>query len=203
MKRPMRNPILAVSCLAIAVGAAPAAACDGKAEVEAAFVEQQKQSWRTEVLTKSPDGADQHQHVDFQPPDKIYRKATVGEESIETIGIGKTAWNHIESDGGWQELPAMHARVVTLQIQEAFAPPRVTADFNCLGTVTYDGKSFRAYQTTPEKIGSGEMLARTIYVDPETGRPAFNIVGTPDGSSDPIVKSIYTYPSDIKIESPL
>lgn len=197
----MRTPILAVCSLVIAAGAAPAAACDGKAEVEAAFVAQHKKPWRTVVLTKGPDGTDQRQHVDFQPPDKIYRKATAGDEAIETIGIGKTAWNHTEG-GGWEELPLMHSRTVMLQIQEAFAPPRVTAEFNCLGTVTYDGKSFRGYQTIPEKIASGETLARTVYIDPETGLPAFNIVGAPDGSGEALVTSIYTYPTDIKIERP-
>lgn len=96
----------------------------------------------------------------------------------------------------------MHARVVTLQVQEAFAPPRVTAEFNCLGTVTFEGKSYRAYQTTPEKVDTGQVLARTIYVDPETGLPAFNIVGAPDGSGDPVVRGAFSYPTDINIQSP-
>lgn len=198
----MRTPYLALSCLALVAHAAPAAACDGKAEVEAAFVKQQQQPWRTEVLSRSQDGTEQHQRFDFQPPDKMYRKATVGSESIETIGISKWAWSNLGSGSGWEELQPMHARVVTLQVQEAFAPPRVTAEFGCLGTVTFEGRSYRAYQTTPEKVDTGEVLARTIYVDPDTGLPAFNIVGAPDGSGEPVVKGAFTYPSDIRIESP-
>lgn len=198
----MRIPFIALSCAALAAGVPAAVACDGKADVEAAFVKQQKQPWRTEVVTKGQDGTEQRQRFDFQPPDKMYRKATAGGESIETIGISKWAWSNLGSGAGWEELQPMHARVVTLQVEEAFAPPRVTADFNCLGDVTLDGKSYRAYQTTPEKIATGETLARTIYVDPATGLPAFNIVGPPDASGDPVVKGVFTYPTDIKIERP-
>lgn len=198
----MRIHLLLASALALAAQAPAAIACDGKAEVEAAFVKQQKQPWRTEVLTKGQDGSEQHQRFDFQPPDRMYRKATAGGESIETIGISRWAWSNLGSGAGWEELQPMQARVVTLQVQEAFMPPRVTAEFNCLGTVTFEGKSYRAYQTTPEKIDTGQTLARTIYVDPDTGLPAFNIVGAPDGSGDPVVKGVFSYPTDIKIESP-
>lgn len=199
----MRSHLLALSALALAAYAAPAAAaCDGKAEVEAAFVKQQKQPWRTQILTKGQDGTDQHQVFDFQPPDKMYRKATAGGDSMETIGISKWAWMNPGSRGGWEELQPMQARVVTLQIAEAFAPPRVTAEYNCLGSVTFAGRSYKAYQTTPETIEGGALLARTIYVDPDTGLPAFNVVGAPDGSGEAVVKGTFTYPSDIRIERP-
>ncbi|MBN8911965.1 MAG: hypothetical protein J0H65_07885 [Rhizobiales bacterium] len=198
----MRTAGIAIALAALAASAPTASACDGKADVEAAFIKQQKQPWRTEVVTKAQDGTEQLQRFDFQPPDKMYRKASAGGESIETIGISKWAWSNLGSGAGWEELQPMHARVVTLQVEEAFAPPRVTADFNCLGDVTVEGKSYRAYQTTPEKIATGETLARTIYIDPETGLPAFNIVGAPDASGDPVVKGVFTYPSDIKIEKP-
>ncbi|WP_072391357.1 hypothetical protein [Hyphomicrobium sp. CS1GBMeth3] len=198
----MRRLFFAVSALALAAPAAPVAACDGKAEVEAAFVKQQKQPWRTEVETPGQDGSPQLQQFDFQPPDRMYRKATSGGESIETIGISKWAWSNLGSGAGWEELQPMHSRVVTLQVQEAFMPPRVTADFKCLGTVTFEGKSYRGYQTTPEKVETGQVLARTIYIDPETGLPAFNIVGAPDGSGEPVVRGAFSYPADIDIKSP-
>ncbi|MCC7253986.1 hypothetical protein [Hyphomicrobium sp.] len=198
----MRTLCLVASFLALAATAPSVIACDGKAEVEAAFIKQQKQPWRTEVVTQAQDGTEQRQRFDFQPPDKMYRKATAGGESIETIGISKWAWSNLGSGAGWEELQPMHARVVTLQVQEAFAPPRVTADFACLGDVTFEGKAYRAYQTAPEKVDTGEVLARTIYVDPETGLPAFNVVGAPDASGDPIVKGVFTYPTDINIEKP-
>lgn len=199
----MRTCFLALSFVALVAHAPSVLACDGKAEVEAAFLKQQQQPWRTHILAKGEDGTEQQQVFDFQPPDKMYRKATAGNESIETIGIGKWAWSNLGSGSGWEELQPMFARVVTIQVQEAFAPPRVTADFTCLGTVTVDGKSYLGYQTTPEKDQQGHELARTIYVDPESGLPAFNIVGPPGGNGEPLLKGAFTYPTDIKIENPL
>jgi hypothetical protein len=195
--------VVAISLAALAAGTPAAFACDGKAEVEAAFIKQQKQPWRTEIVTRSETGETQEQVFDFQPPDKMYRKASANGESIETIGIGKWAWSNLGSGAGWEELQPMFARVVTIQVQEAFAPPRVTADFTCLGTVTVDGKSYLGYQTAPEKDQQGHELARTIYVDPATGLPAFNIVGPPGGNGEPLVKGAFTYPTDINIENPL
>jgi hypothetical protein len=195
--------VVALSLAALAAGTPAAFACDGKAEVEAAFIKQQKQPWRTEIVTRSETGETQEQVFDFQPPDKMYRKASANGESIETIGIGKWAWSNLGSGAGWEELQPMFARVVTIQVQEAFAPPRVTADFTCLGTVTVDGKSYLGYQTAPEKDQQGHELARTIYVDPATGLPAFNIVGPPGGNGEPLVKGVFTYPTDINIENPL
>ncbi len=196
----MRRLTLAVSALTLAAYAVPAAACDGKAEVQAAFVKQQKQPWRTEVQTPTQDGEIQHQQFDFQPPDKMYRKAVVAGQSIETIGISKWAWS--SSGGGWEELQPMHARGVTLQVEQAFMPPQVTGDFQCLGKVTFEGKSYLGYQTAPEKVETGQVLARTIYVDPETGLPAFNIVGAPGGNGEFVVKGAFSYPTDIDIKSP-
>lgn len=189
--------------LAALIVAPPAFACDGKAEVEAAFVKQQAQPWRTEISAKGETGEIQTQTFDFQPPDKMYRKASSGGESIETIGIGKWAWSNLGSGAGWEELKPMFAGVVTLQVREAFMPPRVTAEFTCLGDVTMDGKSYFGYQTAPEKDQQGNELARTIYVDMDTGLPAFNIVGPPGGKGDPLVKGAFSYPTDIKIENPL
>jgi hypothetical protein len=198
----MRIAKVALAFAAAAACAPAAFACDGKADVEAAFVKQQKQPWRTEIVMKASDGADQVQRIDFQPPDRMYRKATARGESVETIGISKSAWGNQGEGAGWQDLDPAEASVVTLHVEEAFVPPRVTADFKCLGDVTFEGKAYRAYQTTPEKIASGDMIARTIYVDPDTGLPAFNVVGAPDGSGEPLVMSTFSYPTDIRIEKP-
>lgn len=199
----MRIAGITLALAAIAASAPSVFACDGKAELEAAFAKQQKQPWRTEVVTQGADGDTQHQTIDFQPPDRMYRKASANGDSIETIGIGTWAWSNLGSGSGWEELQPMHARVVTIQIQEAFVPPRVSAEFTCLGNVTVDGKSYLGYQTTPEKDKQGNELARTIYIDAATGLPAFNIIGAPDGKSEPLVKGTFSYPTDINIQNPL
>ena len=67
--------------------------------------------------------------------------------------------------------------MIAEHIQQAVtAPPKAGADFSCLGKVAYDGKDYLAYRTAPEKTEKGAELARTIYVDPATGLPAFNVI---------------------------
>jgi hypothetical protein len=194
----MRTYFLALAAL---VACAPhALACDGKAEVEAAFVNQHKQPWRTETTGKSDTGVPQSQTFDYQPPDRMYRKVVSGDEAVETIGIGKKAWTNVK--GGWEEMVAELAMLVSTHIKGAVAPPRVSVEFKCLDAVTYDGKSYTGYQTVPETV-EGRELARTILVDPDKKLPVFNIIAAPDLSGGPLVKETYSYPADIKIESPL
>jgi hypothetical protein len=153
-----------------------------------------------ETAGKSDTGIAQSQTFDYQPPDRMYRKVVSGDEAVETIAVGKTAWTNVK--GGWEEMKAELAHLVTSHIKSAIAPPKVSVEFKCLGAVTYEGKSYLGYQTVPETV-EGKVLARTIYVDAEKKLPVFNIIGAPDGSGEPLMKEVFTYPADIKIESPL
>ncbi|WP_439543853.1 hypothetical protein [Hyphomicrobium sp.] len=189
--------ILPLALLAAPVGAAQA--CEGKAEIEAAFTAQHQNPWRTESASKSDTGIEQSQTFDFQPPDRIYRKVTSGTETVETVGVGKQAWTN--ATGVWEEMKAELANLVAAHMKTNFAPPRVSVVFKCLGSVDYSGKKLLGYQTEPETV-EGKVVARTIYVDPDTKLPAFNVVGTVDGSEE-IMKEAYSYPTDVKIEKPL
>jgi hypothetical protein len=42
---------------------------------------------------------------------------------------------------------------------------------------------------------------RTIYVDPETGLPAINIVAEDKPDAAPLFHGTYTYPTDLVIEA--
>ena len=53
-----------------------------------------------------------------------------------------------------------------------------------------------------EKTEKGTELARTIYVDPATGLPAFNVIAEVKDGAEPLLKESYTYPTDIVIEKP-
>lgn len=197
----MRKTLLATLSFAAVAAMSPSAfACDAKTDVEAAFNEQHKAPWRTEIVSKSDTGIVQTQQFDFQPPDRIYRKVTAGEEKAETIGVGQAAWSN--EGAGWQEMKKGVADLVVTHLRSTLAPAKVSVEFKCLDKVTYDGKSYLGYQTMPEEV-EGKTLARTILVDPETKRPAFNIVTAPDLSGEPMLKEAYSYPTDIKIESPL
>lgn len=195
----MHLKLFAISLLATGVSAHVAQACDGRAEVEAAFLKQHEKPWRTRIASTGDGGQAQEQIYDYQPPDRLHRIVKVGEETAETIGAGKRAWG---SQGGvWKELEGPYARVVYTHMQATFAPPRASAEFNCLGEVEYQGVTYRGYQTPPEKMDNGMMVARTIYVDPKTGLPAYNIIGTVD-DKETLHKEEHTYPADINITPP-
>jgi len=196
----MRLSLITLSIVTLATAAPAASACDGKAELEAAFTKQHAQPWRTEVASRSDTGVEQKQQFDFQPPDRIYRKVTSGEESAETIGIGKVAWSN--EGAGWQEMKSGIADLIRNHMKSAFAPAQVTVEFKCLGDMTYDGKTYVGFQTIAETV-EGKSLARTILLDPDTRRPAFNIVAAPDLAGEPLMKEAYSYPTDISIEKPL
>ncbi len=196
----MRLKLLTIPLFALGSFAPGAHACDGRAEVEAAFVKQHEGPWRTRILSKSDAGIDQEQIYDYQPPDRMHRTVKVADQTVETIGVGRWAWS---ADGGaWRELDAAYARVVVTHMHAALAPPKASVDFNCLGKVEFGGKTYLGYQTTPEKIEGDKVVARTIYVDPETGRPAYNVVGAPDGSEE-LLKEEHSYPGDINIIPPV
>jgi hypothetical protein len=195
----MRTRLLIIPLAVLASDVTAVQACDSKAEIEAAFTAQHQQPWRTENATKSDTGIEQSQTFDFQPPDRIYRKVTSGTESVETIGVGKQAWTN--ATGAWEEMKAELALLVSTHMKTTFAPPRVSVAFKCLGPVEFGGRKLIGYQTEPETV-EGKVVARTIYVDPETKLPAFNVVGTVDGKEE-LLKEVYSYPKDVKIEKPL
>lgn len=190
----------ALSTSALLALASQASACNAKADVEAAFNAQHSAPWRIETRSTSDTGIAQSQQFDIQPPDRIYRKVVSGEETAETIAVGKTGW--LNEGAGWQEMKQGLTDIVRTQLRSMIAPAQVSVEFKCLETVAYEGKSYIAYQTVPETV-QGKTLARTILVDVHTKRPAFNIIAAPDLSGEPLMREAYSYPADIKIESPL
>ena len=90
-----------------------------------------------------------------------------------------------------------------LRIEELRAISRAV---NLLNKSTIDGKEYVAYRSV-EKSGAdarGSMVTRpvhrTIYVDPETGLPAVNIVVEDKPGATPLFRGVYAYPSDLEIE---
>lgn len=182
----------------------PASAdCTANSDIEAAFAKQlERPAWRT-VVTSVGNAGKQEQTFDYVPPDKMYRKVVVegDDHPVETIAIGRWAWSTV--GGPWSEMQPQFAQLVTTHMQSVFETRKVTATFSCLGTVSLEGKDYLGYQTAPEDGGGGEPVARTIYVDPATGLPAFNVIGPTKPGAAPVVKETYSYPTDIVIEKPL
>jgi hypothetical protein len=188
----------------IALVGQSALACEGKSEIEAAFAKQQKApAWRTVAVSLGENGSKQEQTFEYIPPDRMYRKILIiGQEpAVETIGIAK--WAYGNQGNGWSELQPPMAKMIAEHIQQVVtAPPKAGAEFSCLGKVAYEGKDYLAYRTAPEKTDKGTELARTIYVDPATGLPAFNVIAETKEGAEPLLRESYTYPTDIVIEKP-
>jgi hypothetical protein len=173
------------------------------ADVVAAVTKQHAQAaYRVEVSSPfKSDGASEV--VDYLPPTKMYRRIKSPDQDfeIETIGFGNRAWSR--EGAGWFELKPHIASMVENHLRDTFgAAPAITSQFNCLGTVKFEGKDYVGYQTQPEKVEGGDTIARTIYADPATGLPAFNIVGDATGAKPAMVREAYSYPKDIEIDIP-
>ena len=202
----MFRPLLLTAAVAAAISVAvtPASAANCAPEVQAAFLKQHGlKSYRSDI--SSPATPERPtETIDYEPPMKMYRKIKDPAEDflIETMGFGNRAWSREGAD--WFELKPHIAAQVELHLRDQFGQaPEVKSEFECLGKVTFESKEYLGYQTKPEKSGdSGDMIARTIYVDPASGLPAFNNIGFVGTGKPALVREAYSYPNDIEIIPP-
>lgn len=203
---------LSVTPLAIAVFAGlafatPVLAEQGSKEcgkkVEAAFDLQRKsKGWKADVLSETAAG-EQKQSFTYVPPVSMYRKVEApGNQTVETIGIGQYAW--FDEGNGWYEMQPQFALIVTKHLRSVFEPEqKEPPEFVCLGEVKFDGKTYTGYHTPTDTDGDTSGLTRTIYIDPETGLPAFNLISKVGEEANAKVRQAYTYPEGLKIEPPV
>jgi hypothetical protein len=188
---------------------APAFAADCTKDVSAAFEKQRAQpGYRVLAKQPSPRG-EIETTTNYLLPDKMHNIVVVpGEPApIETIGIGRWAW--ATHGMGWQELQPQFAQTVTSHVAATLGKPAELTDaFSCLGTVKRDGRDLLAYQSEA-KAASGKPagadnppIARTVYVDPQTGLPVLNLVADATAGSSPLMSAAYSYPTDIAIAAP-
>jgi hypothetical protein len=99
-----------------------------------------------------------------------------------------------------------YTQSIVAEVKEAVgSAPENLGSFECLGPVKFEDKDLVAYRTASTPAAGADpskVLARTIYVDPASGLPAFNVVATLVGGADPVMKVKYSYPSDIDIVAP-
>ena len=145
--------------------------------------------------------------AEYVPPDRMRQVIVAPGQSapLETVLVGKRAWSN--QGGQWRELmPALVHSIIAQVREAAIDPPKVVGDFECLDKVTVDGKEYIAYRSI-EKPGAPAKASliegpvhRTIYVDPDTGLPAINVVTEENPDATPIFEGVYTYPTEIVIE---
>jgi hypothetical protein len=199
----MRALYLAALSLAIAT---PAFATDCTKDVLAAFEKQRaSKAFRVEFNQPTAEG-EAHMTIDYMPPNKMLQTvispAMPGEQ--QTMLVGDRAF--AGTSGSFEELLPQYTQSIVTEVNEAVgAPPKNLGGFECQGPANLDGQNLIAYRTAdknPPDADRSKIMARTIYVDPVTGLPAFNVIASLAGAAKPVLKVKYSYPADIDIVAP-
>jgi len=204
----MRRLVFTILGLAI-VACVPAAARadDCSAEVVAAFQKQRaSKAFRVAMTQPSAEG-DVELTVDYMPPDKMLQTvrspAMPGEQ--QTMLVGNRAY--AGSDGAFEELLPQFTQSIIAEFNAAMGSTgKEIGTFECMGKTNFEGNELLAYRALDKAAPAGtapdRILARTVYVDPVTGLPAFNVVAAVSGKDAPVLKAVYSYPTDLVIEAP-
>ena len=199
----MRASYLALLLIAAAT---PAFADDCSKEVLAAFEKQRTSKvFRVEFSQPSAEG-DVHMIIDYMPPDKMLQTVTSpampGEQ--QTMLVGNRAY--AGSGGAFEELLPQFTQSIVAEFAQAVGEPKNLGAFECVGNSKIDGQDFIAYRLS-EKAADGadtsKVMARTVYVDSATGKPAYNIIAALSGTAPPALKVKYSYPTDVEIVAPV
>ena len=105
----------------------------------------------------------------------------------QTMLVGDRAF--AGTSGAMEELLPQYTQSIVAEVnQTVYAPPKGLGDFECLGPAKLDGQDFVAYRTadkSPPEADHTKIMARTIYVDPTSGLPAFNVVASRADGAEP------------------
>jgi hypothetical protein len=185
--------------------AGPAFAGDCSKDVLAAFSKQRASKvFRVEFSQPTAEG-EVHMKIDYMPPDRMLQRVESptmpGEQ--ETMLVGNRAF--AGSGGAYEELLPQFTQSIIAEFNTAVGVPAKLGTFDCLGHAKVDGQDYLAYRTA-EKVAPGadtsKVMARTIYVDEATGKPAFNVIAALTGDAAPALKVKYSYPTDVEIVAP-
>jgi len=207
----MRNIALATTLLAFA---ATGAAADCTSEVNDAFAKLRKSSaFRMETKISGPEGTLTMSN-DYVLPDRMHQTVSMGADGpqkMEMILIGGKAWSN-QANAGWAEVPDNFASTIAKQMKETVVePPKDEQTYECLGEVSFEGKTYTAYRAkrAPAKAEGADAAAKqpvatvqTVYIDKALGVPVRKIV-TPE--SDPakrLFDGTFSLHDGLKIEPP-
>ncbi|MBX9682226.1 MAG: hypothetical protein K2X41_00405 [Hyphomicrobium sp.] len=199
----MRRALIALLPL---LAGGPAFAADCSKDVAAAFEKQRtSKAFRVAMTQPSAEGP-VDMTVDYLPPDRMLQtvKAAHMPGEQQTMLVGSRAF--AGSSGAFEELLPQFTQSIVAEVATAVGPPQNLGAFECLGTVGFEGKDYVAYRTAdPAAAGAdpAKTMARTIYVDPASGLPAYNVVAALAGKDEPVLKAVYSYPADLTIEAPV
>jgi hypothetical protein len=198
------------SALAVILGClvlAPAARADDCSKDVATAFEKQRASkaFRVAMDQGTVEGPVK-MTVDYIPPGRMLQtvvgKHMPGEQ--QTMFVDGRAF--AGTSGAFEELLPQFSQSISAEVSAAVSAPQKLGVFECLGKTAFEGKDYMAYRSSDKPAAGaadpGETLARTIYVDPASGLPAFNVVAALSGKAEPVLKVVYSYPTDVVIEAP-
>ncbi len=206
----MRNIALATAALALA---ATSAAADCTSEVNDAFAKLRKSAaFRMETKITNPQGTLTMSN-DYVLPDRMHQVVSMGSDGpqqMEMILVAGKAWSN-QANAGWAEVPPDFASKITQQMKETVAePPKDTSQFECLGDVTFEGKTYAGYRTKRAAAADGKPGAdagagttvQTVYIDKTLGIPARNIVTSEAAPDKRLFDGSFSLRDGLKIEPP-
>ena len=186
--------------------AGQASATDCTKDVLAAFAKQRSsKAFRVQFSQPTAEG-EAKMTIDYMPPDKMLQTVTSpampGEQ--QTMLVGNRAF--AGTSGAFEELLPQYTQSIVAEFKEAVsAPTGKLGTFECLGPAKLDSLSLVAFRTADKGSAGADaskVIARTIYVDPATGLPAYNVVAPLAANAEPVMKVKYSYPTDIEIVAP-
>jgi len=210
----MRNIALALAALSLTVTAAAAADCT--AEVNDAFAKLRKSSaFRMETKIVNAEGTLEMSN-DYVLPDRMHQTVSMGAQGpqkMEMILIGGKAWSN-QANNGWAEVPEKYAETIAKQMKETVVePPKDKQEYECLGDVAFEGKTYAAYRAKIDAEGEVKTAGQpdatakatnvqTVYIDKTLGVPVRNIVTSQADPHKRLFDGTFTLREGLKIEPP-
>ena len=200
----MRLFFFAAALLAVA-SPVSAAGTDCSADVLTAIRKQLSlKSFRVEFSQPTAEG-EAHMKIDYVPPMTMLQTVTSpampGEQ--QTLLVNDRAFSG--SGGSFEELQPQFTQSIVAEVASALARPSKLSGYECLGTVKYESQDLVGYRfedKTHPQTDPSKAIARTIYVDPKTGLPAYNVIASLAENAKPLREVRYSYPTDINIVAP-
>lgn len=200
----MRLLFVAAAALAVATPAY-AAGTDCSADVLTAIRKQLSlKAFRVEFSQPTAEG-EAHMQIDYMPPLRMLQTVTSpampGEQ--QTMLVDNRAF--AGSGGSFEELQPQFTQSIIAEVAQALARPSKLEGYDCLGTVKYDNQDLVGYRfedKTHAQADATKVMTRTIYVDPKTGLPAYNVIAPLAENAKPLREVKYSYPTDINIVAP-
>ena len=210
----MRISLLALSAYVLSAAGAWA---DCTSEVNAAFAKLRKSAAFNMQTTITNLQGTLTMSNDYVLPDRMHQRITVSSTDtggMEMILIGEKAWSN-QGSNGWAPLPPPFVEKIAKQMKETVVePPKDTSEFECLGDVAFEGKTYAGYRTKrraaavtgqpgPTKAAAeAAPNVQTVYVDKQTGLPARNIVTSETDPKKRLFDGSFSLRDGLKIEPP-